>query len=144
MSSPNIEVVERAFEIFNRLGAALDDSEVLRTASDEFAAIATEDFEYREDPEWPGAQVQRGLESYRKVMASYADSLDQMTAEIEQTFERGDRVVVFVRWLARGKSSGAEAEMRPGQVFTLDQGRIAKQEVYLDRDEALAAAGISD
>jgi ketosteroid isomerase-like protein len=67
-----------------------------------------------------------------------------MTAEVEATFDAGDQVVVFVRWRARGTSSGAELEMRPGQVFTLRDGKIAKQEVYLERSDALEAAGLSE
>jgi ketosteroid isomerase-like protein len=34
--------------------------------------------------------------------------------------------------------------MKPGQVFTLRNGKIAKQEVYLDRDQALEAAGLRE
>jgi ketosteroid isomerase-like protein len=144
MSQENVETVQRAFEIFNRYRETDRSREERDRAFEVFAELATQDFEYVEPPEWPGAGVHRGLDEYREVLEGFFEALSQMTAEIEETFDAGDRVVVFVRWRARGTSSGAEWEMRPGQVFTLRDGKIAKQEVYLDRSRALEAAGLSE
>jgi ketosteroid isomerase-like protein len=141
MSQENVEIVQRAFEIFNRYresGLSRDDRDRAFAA---FAELATPDFEYVEPPEWPGAGIHRGLDQYRQVLEGFFEALSQMTAEVEEIFDAEDRVVAFVRWQARGTASGAELEMRPGQVFTLRDGRITRQEVYLDRDEALEAAG---
>jgi ketosteroid isomerase-like protein len=144
MSQENVETVRRAFEIFNHYGETDLSRDERDAAFDAYAALATTDFVYVEPPEWPGAGVHEGLDEYRQVLEGFFEALSQMTAEIEETFDAGDKVVVFVRWRARGTSSGAELEMRPGQVFTLRDGRIAKQEVYLDREEALEAAGLAE
>jgi ketosteroid isomerase-like protein len=144
MSQENVEVVQRAFEIFNRYrGTDLtrDDRDRAFAA---FAELATPDFEYAEPPEWPGAGIHRGLDQYREVLEGFFEALSQMTAEIEEIFDADNQVVVFVRWQARGTASGAEWEMKPGQVFTLREGKIARQEVYLDRAVALKAAGLSE
>jgi ketosteroid isomerase-like protein len=143
MSEENVEIVRRAFELFNRYGEIDLDWHEREKAFDLFAEMAISDFEYVEPPEWPGAQVYRGLEQYRQVLQGVFEVLGRMTAEIEEIFDAGDRVVVFVRWRARGTSSGAEIEMRPGQVFSFRGAKIAKQEVYFDRDKALEAAGLS-
>ena len=144
MSQENVEIVRRAFEIFNRYR----ESDLSRDARDAafaaFAELATPDFQYVEPPEWPGAGIYEGLDQYRLVLEGFFEALSEMTAEIEETFEVNDRVVAFVRWRARGTSSGAELEMRPGQLFTFRDGKIARQEVYLDRDDALEAAGLSE
>jgi ketosteroid isomerase-like protein len=144
MSQENVEIVRRAFEIFNRYR----ETDLSRAERDEafeaFADLATTDFVYVEPPEWPGAGVYQGLDEYREVLEGFFEALSEMTAEIEETFDAGAQVVVFVRWRARGTASGAELEMKPGQVFTLRNGKIAKQEVYLDRDQALEAAGLSE
>ena len=144
MSRQNVEIVRQAFEIFNRYRETDLTRDERDKAFDAFAELATPDFEYVEPPEWPGAGVHRGLDQYRQVLEEFFEALSQMTAEIEETFDAGDRVVVFVRWRARGTSSGAESEMKPGQVFTLRDGKIAKQEVYLNRHEALEAAGLCE
>ena len=144
MSTENVEIVRQAFEIFNRYR----ETELTREARDrafaEFAELATADFEDVEPREWPGAGIHQGLDQYRDVLEAFFEALSQMTAEIEEIFDAEDRVVVFVLWRARGTSSGAEWEMRPGQVFTLRDGRIARQEVYLDRADALKAAGLRE
>ena len=143
MSQENVEVVRRAFEIFNCYRET-DLSRAERDkAFDAFAEFATADFVYVEPSEWPGAGVHEGLDRYRQVLEGFFEALSQMTAEIEEIFDADDQVVVFVRWRARGTSSGAEWEMEPGQVFTLRDGKIARQEVYLNRAEALEVAGLS-
>jgi ketosteroid isomerase-like protein len=144
MSQENVEIVQRAFEIFNRYGETDLSWDEREKAFDAFAKLATPDFEYVEPPEWPGAGVHRGLDQYRHVLEGFFEALSQMTAEVEETFDAGDRVVVFVRWRARGTSSGVALEMKPGQVFTLRAGKLAKQEIYLNRNAALEAAGLSE
>jgi ketosteroid isomerase-like protein len=142
VSSQNAEIVRRAFEIFNSYDAGPGGPDEVAKAFDQFAEIAAPDFEYREPREWPGARVLHGVDEYRELIGVQLESLEGMRAEIEKLFESGDQVVVFVRFTARGTSSGAAAELRPGQVFTLRDGKITKQEVFLDRDEAMRAAGL--
>ena len=144
MSQENVEIVRQAFEIFNRYRESALSRVDRDRAFAAFAELATADFEYVEPREWPGAGIHQGLDQYRQVLEGFFEALSQMTAEIEEVFDADDRVVAFVRWRARGTSSGAEWEMKPGQVFTLRDGKIARQEVYLDRDEALEAAGLRE
>jgi ketosteroid isomerase-like protein len=138
----NAEIVRRAFEIFNSYDEGPGGPDEVAKAFDQFAEIAAPNIEYHEPREWPGARILHGIDEYREVMGDMLESLEGMRAEIEKLFESGDQVVVFVRFTARGTSSGAVAELRPGQVFTLREGRITKQEVFLDRDEAMRAAGL--
>jgi ketosteroid isomerase-like protein len=63
--------------------------------------------------------------------------------EQEAYFGAEDKVVVFQRMLARGKTSGAEAGFGDyAQVWTLRDGKITHMKFYADRDEALRAAGL--
>jgi ketosteroid isomerase-like protein len=102
-----------------------------------------ENFEYREDPSWPGAGTYRGIEAFRKVTSDYAEAFEEMTLELERTFDAGDCVVAFIRFWARGKG-GAEAEMHQAGIFTVRDGRLASWQVVFDRAEALEAAGLSE
>jgi ketosteroid isomerase-like protein len=144
MSQENMELVQQAFEIFNRYRETSLSRDDRDRAFAAFAELATPDFEYVEPPEWPGAGTHKGLEQYRQVLEGFFEALSQMTAEVEEIFDADDQVVVFVHWRARGTASGAEWEIKPGQVFTLRDGKIARQEVYLDRAAALKAAGLSE
>ena len=137
MSQDNVEIVRTAFlDSLNR-DPRLDES--WRDASDFY----DENFEYREDPSWPGAGTYRGIDAFRKVTSAYSEAFEEMTLEVERTFDAGDCVVAFIRFWARGQG-GAEAEMHQAGIFTVRDGRLASWQVVFDRDEALEAAGLSE
>jgi ketosteroid isomerase-like protein len=56
----------------------------------------------------------------------------------------GDRVLVFVRLSVVGGESGIEVEGRFAHLATLRHNRVARVEVYSDREEALEAAGLRE
>lgn len=79
-----------------------------------------------------------------------AEMLGTITAEFsefetraEELHDAGDRVVVVVYQRGTGKLSGAPSEKRVGQVWTVHDGKGVRWEIYRDRDEAMAAAGLS-
>jgi ketosteroid isomerase-like protein len=51
---------------------------------------------------------------------------------------------VFVRTSGTARQSGAPVEISVAHVFTLQDGRITRLEVFLDRHEALEAVGLSE
>jgi ketosteroid isomerase-like protein len=58
----------------------------------------------------------------------------------EEFANMGDRVVVTVRFRARGRGSGIEVDARLYDVFTLRDGRIVRMDQFAERSEALQAA----
>ena len=65
--------------------------------------------------------------------------------EVEEITEASDhRVLIGIRGSARGKASGVETELRSWQVFTFVDGKAASREIFLNRDEALEAAGLPE
>ena len=48
------------------------------------------------------------------------------------------------RWVTRGKGSGIELETPMACVSTVRDGRIARQEFFLTREEALVALGLDE
>ena len=53
--------------------------------------------------------------------------------EVERFLDAGDRVVVFVRVIARGRGSGVPIELPDAHLMTLRGRRIASTRVYRDR-----------
>src|SRR2546421_2233661 len=97
MSQENVEVVLAVVrDAFNR-DPTLE--ETWRDMSD----FLDPDFEYCEDPSWPGAGTYRGIDAFRKVVSGYAEAFGQMTLDVEQAFDAGDRVLAFIRFWARGQ-----------------------------------------
>jgi hypothetical protein len=56
----------------------------------------------------------------------------------------GEKVVLLVRQTGTGKTSGVPAEIRYGQVFVVHNSVIVSMKTYLDRAEALEAAGLRE
>jgi ketosteroid isomerase-like protein len=137
MSREDVEIVREVFEAGINLDPRLDST--WQYASE----WLDPDFEYREDPAWPGAGTYKGIAAFREVVTAYRDALGEMRFEAEEIVDAGDHVLVVLRWWARGKS-GAEAEMRQAGIFTVRQGRVASWQVVFDCDEAFKAVGLRD
>jgi ketosteroid isomerase-like protein len=52
----------------------------------------------------------------------------------------GERLVVFGRWVARGRNSGIDLEIPATWVVEVKDGKIARWQTYTERAEALRAA----
>jgi len=61
--------------------------------------------------------------------------------EIERIIEVGDVVVVFMRETGRARHGGPEVQNDTAMIFKVRQERVVEITGYLDRDEALRAAG---
>jgi hypothetical protein len=65
--------------------------------------------------------------------------------EPERYFDVDDeRILVFVRATSTGRTSGAPAETRIAQEFTIRGGVIVRVKIHRDRSEALEAVGLAE
>jgi len=62
--------------------------------------------------------------------------------EVEDLVDAGDKVVLLYHQSGRSKTSGVELEERAGWVYTLREGKIARVEMFQDRELAFRAAGL--
>ena len=134
MGSDSVELVRRLFERLNR-DLRLDSS------WDDAHDVLASDFEYREDPAWPGAAAYRGIDALRRVATDYREVLGEMSVEAEDFIDVGDRVVALYTWRAR-TDRGLEAEARQAGIFEVREGRIALWQIYFDREQALKDEGL--
>jgi ketosteroid isomerase-like protein len=92
--------------------------------------------------------VRQGFEAYlrRDLFAALAhhDADVVFNPAEESPVHGGDRVVVTLHFKGRGKGSGVEVDARSHQVHTLRDGKLIRLDEYLDRDEALEAAGLRE
>ncbi len=85
----------------------------------------------------------RGPDAVRRYFQEWVDMFDGITNAPEELLDAGDdRVVAVQRAAGRAKESGVETEIRYAVVYTLRGGRIAGGREYIDRDQALQAAGL--
>jgi predicted N-acetyltransferase YhbS/ketosteroid isomerase-like protein len=87
-------------------------------------------------------QVYRGHEGLRRYISEFAAAFGAPSFEVEELIDAGAWVVEIVQVSARGRHSGAEVRRRIASVYSLRAGLVFKQVIYLDRAEAIAAAGL--
>jgi ketosteroid isomerase-like protein len=70
---------------------------------------------------------------------------ESLHLEVEEITEASDgRVFGVTLMTARGRASGVDTELRFWSVYRLADGKIARRELFWDRDKALEAAGLSE
>jgi ketosteroid isomerase-like protein len=62
--------------------------------------------------------------------------------EVDDLVDAGGQVVLLYYQVGTAKGSGVEVEERAGWVYTLREGKIARVEMFQDRETALRAAGV--
>jgi ketosteroid isomerase-like protein len=132
MSRENVEQLRSAFEAYNR-----DDL-------DAAVAIIHPDCEYVPTGALPGGRdVVRGPEGYKRFGAWLRDTFDDAHLDAELT-DAGDQVVARLTLRGRGKQSGAEASWEFWQVWTFRDGKAVHGRGFMNREEALEAAGLRE
>ena len=133
MSRENLEVVRRVSDVM--------DAEGFEAALPLCLVAAHPDVEWQEDPDWPGSAGYRGIEQVRQVILDRMATLD-FDQQTEDLIDAGEKVVVLVRWVGRGKASGAQGEISMAMVWTVREQAITRVEFFLDRAKALEAVGL--
>jgi ketosteroid isomerase-like protein len=83
-----------------------------------------------------------GLEGFRRMAAELADIWDTWHVEAPEMVEHGDRLFVTHEFHARGKGSGVELVQTYWSVWTVREHRVVKLSLHVERDQAVAAAGL--
>jgi ketosteroid isomerase-like protein len=138
MSQENVELVRRAYELFNQGGPEA----VIN------AGIWSPEIVFDFSPSHiPGLGVYRG---HAEVRAFFEEDwfgafpFEEWEVEFDKLVDLGDRVIVLSRQRGRGASSGVAAELEQGIIFTLRDGEVVRVELHPDLEKALEAAGSSE
>ena len=133
MSQDNIEAFKRAVEAANRR-----DIEPLLAELDP-------------EVEWHarlamvgGDSIYRGHEGVRAFIQDLWETLADTKLEFPEILDAEDQVVALGRLSGRGKASGIETQLPFAYVVQYAHGKAIRVRAYLDHDEALEAAGLSE
>ena len=136
MSRENVEVVQRANEVFNR-----------DPGGEEALSLLDSELEWEENsPFYPGLEpLYRGHDGYlRWVRAAVIDPFEKVEAITDVVEDLGDEVLTCTRLRGVGRGSGVEVEMLIFSLYLVRDHKIARRRIYHTRDEALKAAGLSE
>lgn len=101
---------------------------------------------FHEDVEWsmphPGGEA-HGLAEVGAFWRDYEATWTERVLEVEEVRPLDDeRVLVFFSERAVGRHSGIETDASPAAVWTLRDGKVARFQAWIDRADALRAAGL--
>jgi ketosteroid isomerase-like protein len=130
MSQENVEIVRRSYAAFDRgdLAAALDDA-------DPDLVVRRYD---PEDATW------HGPEGFVQSFVDWTEGFDQFSASAEEFIDAGDRVIVRIHQIARGKGSGVPVEADFWFVHKLSGGKVTRLDMFASKAPALEAAGLRE
>ena len=90
------------------------------------------------------ATVSRGHAGVRELLGEVYEALAEIHLDYSEIRDLGDRIVGIGRIRTRGKQSGVVTETDFGTVTDMKNGKATRIWTYLDPQEALAAARLSE
>ncbi len=90
-------------------------------------------------------RVYKGREEVVQAFVDYFEVWERMEMRAEKYIDAGgDSVVVFHHEVAKGRESGVVVETDTGTVNTIRDGKLVLVRSYMDRTQALEAAGLRE
>jgi ketosteroid isomerase-like protein len=90
-------------------------------------------------------RVYSGREAVAEAFVDYFATWERIELRADEYIDAGnDHVVVLFHEVAKGRASGVVVETDTGTVNTVRDGKIVKVRSYMDRAEALEAAGLRE
>ena len=132
MSQENVDLARRGYEAF------------ARGDFDAVFELFHPEIEAHDPPEMPDAAIHRGHEAVRRDWEQTHEVLEDFSIEVEETLDRGDDVIVFLRYRGRGSESGAEVEAQMAHLWTVRDGKAIRLRQFLDRGKALEALELTE
>jgi ketosteroid isomerase-like protein len=102
-----------------------------------------EDAVYREGPGWPDAGVYRGRAAALERMRSLIELVGPIEVRLEELIDVGDGRFIACTSMV-GEGANAPYTQSFAVLHRLRDGLIVEADYYLDRAQALEAAGLSE
>jgi ketosteroid isomerase-like protein len=132
MSQENVEAVKEVYATLTTgdLSALLE--------------LCDPEVEITEPSEIPDSSTFRGHDGVRGVLEKLQQVFPDMLFLTDEFVGEGDQVLVSMRWVGTGVGSGASADVRLFHVWTFAEDRATRIDAFLNRKQALEAAGLAE
>ena len=131
MSQENVERVREGYEFVDREHEP--DFDLLHP-----------DIQWHTRADLPDSATHRGHDGAAALMAEWFGAFDDLSVDVEELIDAGDRVVVVLRLHGRVLDSTQEVDMSETHVLTMLDGKATELREYPSRAEALEALGLRD
>ena len=133
MSQEHVELVETLWDAFQR-----GDIDTLRGASRSDIVIV-------QPSELPDAKTYVGHEGVKEAVEDWPKQWDDFRFEVLEISDVSETQVVSVtRHRGRGAVSGIEVNAIIAYVLTITDGKFARIDMFVSREQALEAVGLSE
>ena len=133
MSQEWVDLVRLGFEAIERGDMAV------------FDGMTTEDLVLVQPPEVPDAKTYEGRGAIVESLEDWPKQWEDFRMDLIEIIDAGDEVAVSVtRHRGRGRESGIEMDFEVFYVQRGRDGRLARIDMFFSREQALAAAGVSE
>ena len=132
MSQENVEIVRNRYARYNA-GERVPD-----------LGFWHKDAEYHAAREDPDSAIHSGIDAIRRQFERWNEAYPDLKVEPLEAKGKGDRVFLWVRFTGHGAASGVPMEMELAHVYTMRDGKAAHVVEYMNRNDALEAAGLSE
>jgi ketosteroid isomerase-like protein len=89
-------------------------------------------------------QIIRGPDAVLEYIREIEETWEHFDVEIERLIELGDTVVAFLGETAQARHGDLEVQNDTAVIIKLRQQKMVEVRGYLDRDEAIKAAGLTE
>jgi ketosteroid isomerase-like protein len=104
----------------------------------------TDDAEYHDPPNLPGAAVHRGADAVAARLAELTDLLSNQELEVLDAIAVGeDEVLMIAQFHGEGGASGIPLEQQMSLLMQITDGKVSRWRAFLSHEEGRAAAGLS-
>jgi ketosteroid isomerase-like protein len=130
VSQENVEIVRQVYKLAETQGV------------EGLLELATDDIVWISDSRFPGGGRHKGKENVQRWLRQLW-IYDEVSIDVEEIIDLDDRALAITRF--HGVAAGAPPVDWPWcHLFTFRDRRISQAQSFLDRAEALEAAGLSE
>jgi ketosteroid isomerase-like protein len=109
-----------------------------------FDGMTTPDLVLVQPPEVPDAKTYEGRGAVAEAMEDWPNQWEDFRMDLIEILDAGDEVAVSVtRHRGRGRESGIEMDFEVFYVQRGRDGKLARLEMFFNREQAFEAAGLS-
>ena len=134
MSQENVEIVRAQYASFQTLVGGSD-------VRSHFLRLFASDAEY-----WAVEEIDAicGHDALIRYTERWLDAWESWREHVDEIIDGGELVVGAVTVHGRGRGSGVQITQTMFHIFEIRDAKIARMREYLDREQALEAAGLRE
>jgi ketosteroid isomerase-like protein len=109
---------------------------------DEVQALYHPEIEWTDPPEVPDGGTHVGVDAVRESWQNYLDALEEWKLEPLEFLSGKDEILVHSKVNGVARHTGIPIDLDLFQVWTARDGLLVRMRAFLDREQALEAAGM--